>query len=48
MWLTKEMEEDINSKITYVPYASSWTQTLEYLSDALAEAGYKIEITKMS
>ena len=44
MWITKEMQQDIESKLTWVPIANSWITTLECLADALSEAGYDIEI----
>lgn len=48
MWITKQMEEDINSRIMWIPWAGNWRETLEYISDTLAGAGYSIEIKKVS
>lgn len=48
MWITKEMQDDIDNKITWNPRATNWINTLEDISDALSIAGYKIEIIKES
>ncbi len=48
MWLTKEMIEDIDNKITWNPRPSNWLETLEEINDALAVAGYGMQITKFS
>ena len=47
MWITEEMEEDINENITWNPRATSWLLTLEDISDALAVIGYKVDVRKM-
>lgn len=46
MWITKEMQEDIDNRITWNPWATNWVSTLENISDALSIIGYSIEIKR--
>lgn len=48
MWITREMARDFEENITWNPLLTSFMETLEAISDALALAGYGIEINKMT
>lgn len=48
MWITIKMSDDIDEKITWNPKLGTWLETLEDLHDALSEAGYRLDISKLS